>query len=127
MLLRQHGDIPLLAVALRPDFARPLVGPALLPRQVPAPVKNLGAPDPGFIETRPTLDLKLAQAVDLASERLDALENGGEVDTTGRRGNYDGRLARLVGLEALPQRRHLPLDGRLTGCHLSQPPVQGLD
>src|ERR1700693_5261987 len=127
MLLSEHGDIPLLSVALRPDFARPLVGPALLPRQVLASVEDLGAPAPGFLETRPELELKLSQAVDLASERLDALENGGEVDTTGRRGDHDGRLAGLVGLETLPQRRHLPLDGRLAGRHLRQPTLQRLD
>src|SRR3990170_6438910 len=127
VLLREHGDIPLLAVALRADFAGPLIGPALLPREVLPPVEDLGAAAPGLLETRPELDLELAQAVDLASERLDALENGGEIDTTGRHSDHDGRLASLVGLEALPQRRHLPLDVRLATRNLRQPPVQRLE
>ena len=126
MLLGEHGDLPLLAVALRPDFAGPLVGLALLAREVLAPVEDQGAPAPGFLEPHCELALELDQVVDLASESLDALENRGEIDPAGRRGDHRGCLARLIGLEAGPYSRRLPLYVRLAGHHLRQAPLQRL-
>src|SRR5213594_3980299 len=80
MFLGEDGHVPLLPIALGPDFARAIVGPSLLAAQLLAPLQELPPAVRSLLEPDSTLDADLAETVDFAPQRLHALEHRGELD-----------------------------------------------
>src|SRR5215813_7751282 len=79
------------------------------------------------LASRSALVPDLAQAVDLPAQSLDALEHRGEVDTAGRDLADNGRLGCLIGFDAAPEGRHLPLDIALARRHLGHARLESLE
>src|SRR5262245_29756610 len=127
VLFGEHSHVTLLGVALRAHLARALVRAGLLAAEILAPLEELRAPARCLLEARSALVPDLAQAVDLPAQGLDALEHRGEVDTAGRDLADNGRLACLIGFEAAPEGRHLPLDIALARRHLGHPRLESLE
>src|SRR5512132_2844305 len=98
MFLVEDGHVPLLPIALGPDFACAIVGPSLLTAQLIAPLQELPPAVRSLLEPDSTLDPDLAETVDFAPQGLHALEHRGEIDPARSGFGDDGRLFRLVRL-----------------------------